>query len=292
MAEPVWLPLQPGYLPWDLVQRPQWMCWKPESRADGKWSKPPRNPRTGRYGDKTAPGDWGTVYEAIEGMHRYGLAGVGYCVTVDDPFAFADLDRCRDPESGAIDPWAQAIIAELSTWAELSPSGTGIRLIAGGSLPPGGRRRQGVELYDGGAFLTISGHHVAGTPWTVHERSAELAAIHARLFPLAPAMAKPRVPVPAGRSATADIVLRKARAARNSAKFEALYAGQCSGYESASDADMALCGMLSYWSNQDPNIIDALFRTSGLYRDKWDEPHHAGGLTYGQMTVLKALGRR
>ena len=35
--------------------------------------------------------------------------------------------------------------------------------------------------------------------------------------------------------------------------------------------------------------IDRLFRQSGLYRPKWDEPHFAGGKTYGQATIEKAV---
>ena len=32
-----------------------------------------------------------------------------------------------------------------------------------------------------------------------------------------------------------------------------------------------------------------MFRESGLYRPKWDEPHFAGGKTYGQATIEKAV---
>ena len=33
-----------------------------------------------------------------------------------------DLDTCRDPISGAIEPWAQAVIDRFATYAEVSPS--------------------------------------------------------------------------------------------------------------------------------------------------------------------------
>ncbi len=39
-----------------------------------------------------------------------------------------DLDTCRDPETGAIEGWAQAIVDRLGTYTEVSPSGTGVKL--------------------------------------------------------------------------------------------------------------------------------------------------------------------
>ncbi len=303
MAEPAWLPLIPGYLPWELARRHQWMCWTPEPRQDGKgWSKPPRDPRTGIKADKTDPAAWGTIYEAIDGMHRHGLAGVGFCVTAADRLTFADLDHCRDAESGAIDADALAIVAELASFAELSPSGTGVRIITIGTLPPGGRRKKGIELYDSDTFLTLTGHHLTGTPWTVHDRTAELAALHARIFPPAPVFAPPRIPVPAGRVVSADRVLEKARRAANGGKFEALFCADPSyiarhypkddGSPDYSAADSALCRMLSYWTREDSSMIDSLFRQSRLYRPKWDVVHD-GTRTYGEMTIDYALhGRR
>src|SRR5207245_4467977 len=54
-------------------------------------------------------------------------------------------------------------------------------------------------------------------------------------------------------------------------KLANLMAGTCNGlYTSQSEADAALCVMLARKHDCDPVIIDAEFRKSGLYRDKWD----------------------
>lgn len=55
-----------------------------------------------------------------------------------------------------------------------------------------------------------------------------------------------------------------------------------------SRADLSLCRMLAS-SSDDPAQVDRLFRQSALMRPKWDEKHTADGLTYGQMTVGKAI---
>jgi len=85
-------------------------------------------------------------------------------------------------------------------------------------------------------------------------------------------------------------LLNKARNARNGAKFAALYdRGDISGYNSQSEADAALCAILSYWTGGDNMRIDRLFRQSKLYRaGKWDSIR-VKGLTYGAATISRAV---
>lgn len=58
---------------------------------------------------------------------------------------------------------------------------------------------------------------------------------------------------------------------------------------SQSEADMALCCMLAFWSGKNREQIDRLFRQSRLFRPKWDESHFSGGDTYGGRTLDDAL---
>src|SRR5262249_39190507 len=107
----------------------------------------------------------------------------------EDGFVIIDLDRCRDPETGAIEPWAATIMAEMNTYSEASPSGTGLRLVAFGRKPDRERSKNGpVEIYDGltkngkpgGRYLTFTGHRIEGTPAEVCERQQQLSAIYFR----------------------------------------------------------------------------------------------------------------
>src|SRR6516164_4603875 len=41
----------------------------------------------------------------------------------------ADLDDCRDPGTGVLAPWAQQLLEKCGSYAEVTPSGTGIRII-------------------------------------------------------------------------------------------------------------------------------------------------------------------
>jgi hypothetical protein len=58
--------------------------------------------------------------------------------------------------------------------------------------------------------------------------------------------------------------------------------GQLNG--SQSEADLALCCMLAFWCGPDPFRIDALFRQSGLAREKWAERED-----YRERTIQAAI---
>jgi len=88
-------------------------------------------------------------------------------------------------------------------------------------------------------------------------------------------------------SPACDEILRLAMNSRNGARFQSIWNGSCSDYTSQSEADLALCRQLAFWTAKDPQKMDELFRKSGLMREKWDRPQ--AGTTYGQITIQKAI---
>lgn len=75
------------------------------------------------------------------------LDRIGYVFAADDPFVGADLDDCRDPETGKLAEWAQDIVRQLNSYTETSPSGTGVHVITRGTLPDGRNRSDDIKLY-------------------------------------------------------------------------------------------------------------------------------------------------
>ncbi len=221
--------------------------------------------------------------------YRSGLVdGIGFVFSKDDPYTGIDLDGCYDPEANVLDPWAQKIITRLNTYTELSPSGTGVHLIIKGQLPGKGRRKGPIEVYSEGRYFTMTGARLDGTPACIADRSAELETLYQGLF------ADTNAVGPASDTSDNhpsvqddDDLIERARSARNGAAFSKLWSGDWSGYDSHSEADLALCGMLHFWTSGDTERADGLFRCSGLLRPKWDERH--GELTYGEMTLAKAV---
>ena len=93
--------------------------------------------------------------------------GIGLCMhgLTSDEIVF-DLDNCRNLVTGAIAPWARCIVDEANSYAEATPSGTGLRVIGHGQIgrqhrrftdagPDGG----GVEIYTAGEgrYITVTG---------------------------------------------------------------------------------------------------------------------------------------
>lgn len=139
--------------------------WRPER---GKFDKQPRDPRTHLL--VSTKKHWWTfdvaraAYESDPDL----LAGVGLSLTHLKGFVGIDLDRCVD-EHGTIAPWACEVIESADSYAELSPSGRGIRIFVKGDIERDWQHRaRGIELevYGGHSarYLTITGHHVEGTP--------------------------------------------------------------------------------------------------------------------------------
>jgi hypothetical protein len=262
-------------IPKELRALPNWVVWRLEKRANKcgvvKDTKVPYNARTGRMAKSNDPVTWSEFDVAVAALER-GYDGIGFCLTTG--LVGADLDGCRP--HGTDEPWAAEIIGELNSYSEVSPSGTGVRVIVKGSLPDGPREKDfkdrdhhGIGLYDAarGRYLTMTGMRIGGNG-AIAERTAELRRIHARLFPPKP-KSKPKAMT--GSVLSDSDVIERAQKAKDGGKFSRLWNGQWEGhYASQSEADLALCMKLAFWTQRDAGRIDALFRQSGLMRDKWE----------------------
>ena len=152
------LPVRVEGIPRELRARPQWVLWRLEER-DGKPTKVPYSPRTGARAKSTDLMTWGTFEEAFEAYEAGDCVGVGFVFCSADPFTGVDLDDCRNPETGELEPWAAKIVTALDSYTELSPSGTGVHIICKARIPRGGRRGR-VEMYAQDRFFTITGHTI------------------------------------------------------------------------------------------------------------------------------------
>ncbi|AOQ23828.1 hypothetical protein MTAT_14130 [Moorella thermoacetica] len=171
-------------IPDELKELKQWVCWKYEERKNGKPTKPPYDPRVGRKVSANDPQNWlyfdeaWTFYEADE------CDGVGLALTENDPYAGIDLDNCRNAETGKIEGWAMKIVEKINSYAETSPSGTGLRIIvkvADKSLLPAAETEKipssnngKVEFFTVKHYITLTGNHLEGTPTEIRERQAEV----------------------------------------------------------------------------------------------------------------------
>ena len=301
------LELEPDNVPEKLADRDRWVCWRYTWKADrGEWTKIPIDCATGAAASSTDGSTWSSFEDAVNYHNRDDREthGIGYVVGGEDLIVGIDLDDVRG--DGDLEPWAEAAVEDVPTYWEVSPSGTGLRGFGVGLLPDGGTRADvddavgHIEMYETGRYLTVTGHRLKAAPETVEQVKSEVDALHSKYIntgDIATEEAGNTETTPTPEADTTDSndleddeLLRKAKNADNGSEFEELWNGNTGGYPSQSEADLALCNYLAFWTGGDRHRIDRLFRQSGLYRGKWDEDR--GTETYGDRTIAKALAGR
>ena len=253
-----------------------------------KWKKPPLDPRTGRNLSINKPHEWVCSYEeAVRVREEKGYDFVGFLLTEDDPYHVTDLDDVIN-RKGAIDSRAKKIVEEQSTYTEFSLSGTGIHTIGIATKSKDHKKKfkldgLNVESYDRLRFVVFTGNalndeginDVQGWVDTSVQAEEPVEAPEVSLVPV--------------NSSDVDLLLLLENC-KNGKKFRLIYHEgdwEKAGYSSQSDADVALCGMLAWATRCDKYRMDQLFRSSSLFRAKWDQKR--GSKTYGQIAIAKSV---
>jgi len=285
--KPIVLRLSPDNIPAELKAIHQWVVWRYEF-IKGKWTKPPYRANGNGKASSTDPATWSDYVTALATYQKGGVDGIGVALTLDLGIVGVDLDHCYDPQTKSFEPWATTIIDHFRSYTEASPSGTGVRIFLKGKLPAGGHKKGNIEIYSSGRYLTVTGRALKNSVRTIEPRQAELDAFLAEHFP------EPKLEKRAGASSNGDghlsdhEIIEIAFSAKNGDKLRSLLAGNCGGYPSASEAEMALCSLLAFYT-QDETQIDRIYRGSRLFREKWDAKHYGDGATYGEHTIEKAI---
>ena len=290
-------PHQTGYdsIPAELKALDQWVVWNPRDqrrRANGDGvdgNKIPLSPSTLANASSTDPATWGTWEQAqARAMEGYG---VGFVLTDDDPYLCIDLDHVVDT-SGAVADSAAAIVEEMGSYTEMSPSGTGVHVFCRAVKPGKKSRGGGVEMYTDGRYIRMTGRTMGGRD-TIRNAQKAVAAVYRRHVDTSSenaANVPQKPPQPAEMPPDAQTVVELARRSAKGARFDELMRGDTSSYgDDHSRADLALCSMLAFFARGDTGLVDEIFRTSGLIRPKWDEMH--GEQTYGEMTISQAMNQ-
>lgn len=288
----------PNAIPTQLKVLPAWVVWRLEDRTPGKKpAKMPYDPKADGHvmARVDAPETWADFATAWNRYERGGFDGIGFVLTDGDGIVGFDFDHCIGP-NGEIDAVLMDHVRALDTYAETSPSGTGLRVFAYGDIPDGGRRRRGpVEIYKGGRYLTVTGAKLEGAPAEIRHRQGAVLATYDALLGEDPEPEASPPPheaachLPVAGPIDIDERMTKAFNSANGGKFRAMHGGDWKslGYPSQSEADEAFCGQLAFWFGKDAALMDSVFRRSGLYRKKWDRKTGKG--TYGSMTIERAI---
>ena len=264
--------------------------WKYEDR-DGRRTKMPYDPN--RPQDRAKSNDPATFAPMDTAAARAnGFDGLG--IGIFDSIAGIDIDHCM--KDGKLSAMAADIVETMDAYTEISPSGEGLRILF---LAPGfnydtGKyyikdSKQGLELYIAGMtqrYLTVTGNTLRSRD--ILDRSDRLQTILDKYMKRPQQPTQTAAPMPESPADISDReLLDKAMNARNGGQFKSLWEGSIMNYPSQSEADQALCNLLAFWTGKDAARMDALFRQSGLMRDKWNR--RQSGTTYGAITIQKAI---
>lgn len=183
-------------IPLALKDLPQWVLWKTTVR-DGLPTKLPFT-ATGQLAKCNDPVTWCSFDDAHCRYLRGRYDGIGFVFAEHDPLCGIDLDGCRNPETGEVAEWARAIITNFDTYAEVSPSKTGVKLFVIGKWPQGGKKigmvgapeicgkAAAIEVYDRTRYFAVTGWRLRG-PKDPQPRQEQLDALRVEFWPEQPA---------------------------------------------------------------------------------------------------------
>lgn len=258
-------------IPEELKSLEQWVCWVGSDKI-------PKSPKSGSNAKSNDPKTWGTFKQAVKACDTYGFDGLGFMFA--NGYFGVDLDHCIDKVD-----FCDEFVETLQSYAEISKSGSGLHIICKGELPDGARRKGGVEMYQNGRYFICTGNLYNEAYREVKDCTEAIKVLHSKYLPTVTPKAEPRQVVEIDLD-DAEII-DKARSCKSGYLFNMLYQGNWQGvYSSQSEADLALCNQLAFWTGRNEIQMDRIFRSSGLYRKKWEEKR--GGSTYGAITIGRA----
>jgi len=190
---------QPNFcgIPLALRSIPQWLPWKNVvSITYPRGKKIPLNCKNYGAGDSTDPSTWGTYDDARIMQEAYRHTGLGFALTKEVGIFCVDVDECI--VKNEINDFGKSVLNVFGnkTYVEASYHKDGIHIFGRGNLPETekGGERSGIEIYDTGRFIAITGYKLKTSCTEITECQSELDTLRG-VFPKK-AVAAPKVRKP------------------------------------------------------------------------------------------------
>lgn len=167
----------------EMQSERRWLVWRWEPHwKSGKLTKVPyRADAPDQHAKSNSPKTWSSFEDAAFAYASGKVHGIGYALAGSDRGMF-DLDNCRNRETGEVSEWALAQVERCASYAEVTTSRTGLRII-GRASGPKVHRNQAVPDSDGGRietyrgcerYVVVTGDHLPGSPNALAEIDDEI----------------------------------------------------------------------------------------------------------------------
>ncbi len=269
---------------------PYFCLWRFEHRKkDSKPTKVPYDPNTLMHGSSADVTKHGSFELCLHQLRTYTyMSGIG--VGLFDDLCGIDIDDCIDEEHHLLD-FAEDIINTVHSYTELSPSGTGIRILC--RIPDLQYDKEKylfkntemhLEMYPAGQtkrFVTLTGWSIFDNE-DVGIRTSEVQILldkymrrkekkKSNTVKAVDEASRPVYWTSKNKSSLSDeqIISWMFR----HPKYRLLWEGRWreAGYPSQSEGDCAFVCKLAFLADKNPEQMDRIYRMSGLMRPKWDD---------------------
>jgi len=263
-------------IPYELKKEECWCLYKIIQR-DGKNTKLPLKPngKLAISNDKTT---WFSYEACIAALNRNIGDGLGFML--GDGYIGIDIDKVSDDiMEYSMDYHANSMTAdflrEISTYAEISPSKTGLHFIGKGEVPGERKRYKNLEIYDKDRFFTVTGNVIKDRDRNkVINIDSELKPLYEKYMPKinkisAENKISPTLTFYKNNQDILDKLFYRGYFSYTGEDLRQIYYGNYESYfNSQSEADFFMLGRLLYYTSDTEKAI-SLMENSGLKREKW-----------------------
>ena len=293
-------------IPDNLKKEKRWCLYKIIQR-DGKNTKLPLMPsaKPAKSNDKMT---WHSYEDCIAALNRNIGEGLGFFL--GEGYIGIDIDKVSDDIMAySLDYRASSMTAdflrEISTYAELSPSKTGLHFIGKGKVPGERKRHKNLEIYDEGRFFTVTGNVIKDKDRShIKPIEQELLPLYQKYMPAVGNQSEDKEKrkekekksikenpfVQRYRQSSNDVLellFEKGYFSYTGEDLRRIYYGNYESYfNSRSEADFFMLQRLLYYTGNVEMAI-SLMENSGLKREKWYK--RRGNTNYIHYIANKAI---
>lgn len=246
-------------IPETLKNMPIWVLFRFQREENGHTKKTPFSALYSGHASSTKPSTWSCYETASRRMQQGGFDSLGIAIT--GGLVFVDLDDCID-QDGQFSKLAKDVISRFPcAYIERSQSARGVHILTRGTLPRAVKRKS-VEMYGQARFCCITGDTLQAAEPVEEQESIDYV-FQKYKNPDMKAVERPQYEMRKTDSEVIELLCRNPQA-------RDLFNGSWRGrFESQSQADLALCSKLAFWTNRNAEAMDRIFTQSGLFREKW-----------------------